>query len=263
MDHILSLSYGKDSIACLGAIQELGWPLDRIIHAEIWATESIPADLPPMMEFKAKADEIIKGLTGLTVEHVRAPKSFEEQFYTKYSKPGGVRYGQIYGWPMVVHVSNFGAWCNSRLKVKTLEKMQKDCIVYIGIAADEPNRFHNFSETKKSPLVAAGWTESDCFRWCTKHDLLSPIYETEIRSGCWFCQNQNTDALRRLRRNYPEYWALMLKWDADSKRTFRPDGHSVHDYDRRFQMEDDGLLQPHDRSFRWTQVTAPEREVRL
>ncbi len=30
--HVLSLSYGKDSIACLGAIEELGWPLDRIIH---------------------------------------------------------------------------------------------------------------------------------------------------------------------------------------------------------------------------------------
>ena len=52
--HVLSLSYGKDSIACLGAIEELGWPLDRIIHAEVWATDTIPADLPSMMEFKAK-----------------------------------------------------------------------------------------------------------------------------------------------------------------------------------------------------------------
>lgn len=34
MEHILSLSYGKDSLACLGAIEELGWKLDRIIHAE-------------------------------------------------------------------------------------------------------------------------------------------------------------------------------------------------------------------------------------
>ena len=30
MQHILSLSYGKDSLACLGAIEQLGWPLDRI-----------------------------------------------------------------------------------------------------------------------------------------------------------------------------------------------------------------------------------------
>ena len=46
MEHILSLSYGKDSLACLGAIDELGWPLDRIVHAEVWATDTIPADSP-------------------------------------------------------------------------------------------------------------------------------------------------------------------------------------------------------------------------
>lgn len=45
-EHILSLSYGKDSLGCLGAIKELGWPLDRIVHAEVWATDTIPADLP-------------------------------------------------------------------------------------------------------------------------------------------------------------------------------------------------------------------------
>lgn len=43
MEHILSLSYGKDSLACLGAIEQLGWPLNRIVHVEIWATDTIPA----------------------------------------------------------------------------------------------------------------------------------------------------------------------------------------------------------------------------
>ena len=28
-EHILSLSNGKDSLACLGAIEQLEWPLDR------------------------------------------------------------------------------------------------------------------------------------------------------------------------------------------------------------------------------------------
>jgi len=71
---VLSLSYGKDSLACLGAIEKLGWPLDRIVHAEIWATDTIPADLPPMVEFKAKADEIIKRRWGITVEHICATR---------------------------------------------------------------------------------------------------------------------------------------------------------------------------------------------
>lgn len=81
MEHILSLSYGKDSLACLGAIEQLDLPLDRIIHAEIWATDTIPADLPPMIEFKKKADKIIKERYGITVEHVSAEVTYEDIFY--------------------------------------------------------------------------------------------------------------------------------------------------------------------------------------
>lgn len=85
-EYILSLSYGKDSIACLFAIEQLGWPLDRIIHAEVWATDTIPADLPPMVEFKAKADTIIKERWGIEVEHVCAMRNgkkltYEDLFY--------------------------------------------------------------------------------------------------------------------------------------------------------------------------------------
>lgn len=80
---ILSLSYGKDSLACLGAIEKLGWPLDRIIHAEVWATDTIPADLPPMVEFKAKADEIIKRRWGIEVEHLCAVRNGEKLTYEK------------------------------------------------------------------------------------------------------------------------------------------------------------------------------------
>ena len=33
----------------------------------------------------------------------------------------------------------------------------------------------------------------------------------------------------------------MLKWDEDSPVTFKADGHTVHDFDRRFQLEDEGF----------------------
>lgn len=77
--YVLSLSYGKDSLACLDAIQKLGYPLDRIIHAEVWATKDIPADLPPMVEFKRKADEIILQRYGIVVEHFCATKRRERE----------------------------------------------------------------------------------------------------------------------------------------------------------------------------------------
>ena len=73
--NILSLSYGKDSLACFGACEQLGIKIDRVVHAEVWATDAIPADLPPMVEFKKKADKIIKDRWGLEVEHICSLKT--------------------------------------------------------------------------------------------------------------------------------------------------------------------------------------------
>lgn len=131
-EYVLSLSYGKDSLACLGAIEELGWPLDRITHAEVWATDDIPADLPPMVDFKVKADQIIKERFGIEVEHQCAVRNGEKLTYEKlfYHIPvrkeatinrfgeGGGRVPQIAGFPP--HLS---PWCNSRLKLRNLQRI--------------------------------------------------------------------------------------------------------------------------------------------
>lgn len=255
-EHILSLSYGKDSMACFGACELLGWPIDRVVTAEVWATDTIQADLPPMVEFKAKADEIIRERWGIQVEHFVSTKcekceadkvTYEMCFNAKMLK--GKHIGSIKGWPMAK-----GNWC-LKLKLTALNQMKikPDDIQYLGIAADEPARFHNLTATKKSPLVEAGWTEADCRLWREENNLLSPIYTTATRGGCWFCHNQPVGQLRLLRKDYPELWALMLKWDADSPVTFKSDGHTVHDYDRRFALEDDGIILP-DEPFRWAML---------
>ena len=40
----------------------------------------------------------------------------------------------------------------------------------------------------------------------------------------------------------------------DSPMTFKADGHTVHDFDQRFQLEDDGLICPNDKRFRWSML---------
>lgn len=249
---VLSLSYGKDSMACLGAIEQLGWPLDRIVTADVWATDTIPADLPPMVEFKDYADKVIKERYGIEVEHYKPSRTYEERFYTVRTEKAKHRPGLIYGWPF----SAIGAWCNSDVKMDAIRKCRqtyKGGIEYLGIAADEPNRFHNLTDTKLSPLVEIDWTEADCREWCEKNDLLSPIYTKASRGGCWFCHNQGVQQLRQLRHDYPDLWALLLKWDTDSPVTFHADGHTVHDFDRRFTLEDEGLINK-DEPFRWTML---------
>lgn len=266
MDYVLSLSYGKDSLACLGAIEQLGWPLTRIVHAEVWATDTIPADLPPMVEFKKKADKIIKERWGIDVEHYAAKSvdgvtrdlvTFEDCFYHVLTK--GKFSGTIKGFPMIK-----GNWC-TKLKLNALSQISKSAdgtIWYLGIALDEPNRFGNLTDLKRSPLVEAGWTENECFNWCLANDLLSPIYSSSARGGCWFCHNQSVQQLRLLRQNYPELWTLMLKWDNDSPVSFRSDGRTLHDLEQRFCYEDQGLLFS-DEVFRWKKLSDPLLNYRL
>ncbi len=80
-----SLSYGKDSMAMLHVVKDvLHKPLDRILTADIWATENIPAELPPMVDFKDKADRIILDRWGIKVEHLCATdKEGNKQTYEK------------------------------------------------------------------------------------------------------------------------------------------------------------------------------------
>lgn len=74
--------------------------------------------------------------------------------------------------------------------------------------------------------------------------------------GCWFCHNQGIDRLRILRRKHPNLWGMLLKWDKDSPIPFKADGHTVHDFEKRFQLEDDGHILPEE-TFRWKMLEEP------
>lgn len=255
MIHVLSLSYGKDSIACLYALREMGWPLERIVHAEVWATEYIPADLPEMVNFKKYADKKIKDEFGIDVEHVCAKDkngeklTYEKLFYRarKFALNGDEKH-KITGWPF-----QNAPWCNSRLKVSALKLDPSKYIQYIGIAYDEPKRYKTLVNNRISPLIAIGWPEEKCYNVCKENNLLSPIYVSSQRSGCWFCHNQSVNELRILRKKYPNLWHLMLAWDKDSPVAFKWNGHRLDEYDRRFWLEDKGIISENER-FRWDKI---------
>lgn len=249
MEYIASLSYGKDSIVIPELCMMFGLPLDRIVTVDIMATSTLPCELPPMVEFKKKADSIIKERYGIEVEHIKADKSYEEFFYTTFKK--GKNKGNIYGFPMIN-----GNWCTTNLKNKPLNSLSKNknIIQYLGICADEPKRVERLDGTNRVALPAQlGYTEAMCYDLAKSLDLLSPIYESATRGGCWFCHNQGVNQLRFLRKNYPDYWLLMLKWDRESPVPFKPDGHTLMDFDKRFRLEEQGVV-PTDRTFRWSML---------
>lgn len=309
----------------LDVIHSRGLPLDRITTTDVWATDTISANLPPVEAFKARMDERIFQLYGIKVEHLCArnpdgsKKTYEQMFYhvpvrrsqtlnverereaparnnprlpgsvepvvpswtqtdsqctgckvqspDSNQTPGttGVRNSKyhpgtgINGFPTL-----WLPWCRGGLKINLRQapfsserglttRKDRNIVEYLGIAADEPKRFGQLNEKKRAPLVEFGIDEDLCGLYCQYNDMLSPSYETSCRDGCWFCHNQGVAQLRHLRKNYPDLWALLMKWDLDSPVSFKADGHTVHDFDRRFQLEDEGYLVPGE-TFRWSML---------
>ena len=263
--YIARISHGKDSLKMLDVIVSRGLPLDRVTTTDIWATDTIRGEHPKMVAFKEQADEFIWRKYHIEVEHLCAMRDGEKLTYEKlfYHVPkrkpknaGKCKWeqGTILGFPTL-----FGPWCQSYLKRDVKDRANdkrvagkgRNIVEYLGIAADEPKRFGQLSERKRAPLVEFGIEEELCGLYCKYNGILSPSYETSCRDGCWMCHNQGVNQLRQLRKNYPNLWALLLRWDADSPVSFKPDGRTVHDYDWRFQLEDEGCLLPDDKTFRW------------
>jgi len=86
-EYIARISYGKDSLKMLDVIKSRGLPLDRITTTDVWATDTISANLPPLEEFKAKMDQRIWELYHIEVEHLCAinkdgsKRTYEQMFY--------------------------------------------------------------------------------------------------------------------------------------------------------------------------------------
>ena len=65
----------------------------------------------------------------------------------------------------------------------------------------------NGKPCKVSLLAKYGYTEAMARELCERHGLLSPIYKTYTRGGCWFCPNARISSFCHLRREHPSLWA--------------------------------------------------------
>lgn len=101
---------------------------------------------------------------------------------------------------------------NRECKLKPIKRYYKqwrenyDIVQYIGIAADESLRLARLGDGKVSLLAKYGYTEQMAYDLCKSRDLLSPIYETRSRGGCFFCPNAKIREFAHLRKHHPELW---------------------------------------------------------
>lgn len=232
--YVLSLSFGKDSMALLCEIIKNKYPLDSVVFCDIKFNENISGEHPLMAKWiKEYAENKVNAMLmengyNFKVTHLTSKKNFIEQFYTIKQK--GNHVGDNYGFPYVI-----GAWCNSRLKlvpvhnyINTYIKSGKTVIEYIGIAKDEPKRLERYADLTSNnhrfiTLADFNIDENTALEICKQNNLLSPKYEKSFRGGCWFCPKQCQWDLYCLWHDYPDYYNMLQNIEKDSHNTFKPD----------------------------------------
>lgn len=122
---------------------------------------------------------------------------------------GGRHKGKIYGFPI-------GGMCtiNRECKLKPIREYYRqfegEIVQYVGIAADEPKRLARMENkgkiSKVSLLAKYGYSEEMAKQKCLEYGLLSPIYETGTRGGCWFCPNARMKSLAEFKAKHLDLW---------------------------------------------------------
>lgn len=216
--YIASCSFGKDSIATILLALEHNEPLDRAVFAEVMfdAERNISGEIPEHIEWIYSTAIPKLEAMGVKVDVVRT-KDYKFFFYkrrTEKSKPEyrGKREGFVIGKRCRMCGEKSAA---IRRYYKQYAGMQ--IVQYVGIAIDEPVRLaRSNARGCVSLLEKYGYTEKMARAKCEEYGLLSPIYQTESRGGCWFCPNARHSHFMRIYTKFPHLWnelRLMSKAD--------------------------------------------------
>ncbi len=152
LEYIARISHGKDSLKMLDVIITRGLRMDRITSTDVWATDTIRAELPEMVAFKDRADEYIWQKYRIEVEHLCAMRNgkkltYEKMFYhvpnRKPSSSGGgycQKQGTILGFP-----TKWGPWCQPALKRRVADQAAGFPCTNIPLVSEAQNRLYTDS----------------------------------------------------------------------------------------------------------------------
>lgn len=237
MKYIASCSFGKDSLAMILTILKHNLPLDEVIYCEVMFDENISGEYPEHRDFVYNtAIPALKDTYGLKVTVLRSDKNYKAECQHICTK--GPRIGTPVGFP-----SLWSPWCNGYLKRRPMQKYWKeqgeDVHQYVGIAVDEPKRLARLLEkpNTSAPLADYGLTEADAKEICKAAGLLSPIYDTRDRNGCWMCHNGRICDLKRLYATHPDLWDELRKLQDISDHPFKDGRINLYDLEARFADE--------------------------
>ena len=158
LKHIVSCSFGKDSLATILLALEYGEPLDEAVYCEVMFDKTISGEVPEHRDFIHHTAIPKLERMGVEVRVLRAEKTYVDLFtgtVTRGPKKGMLRAFPLYG----------KCYVQRDCKIKPICQYQKnlpaDTVQYIGIAYDEPKRLSRLKGQQVSLLAKYKFTEED------------------------------------------------------------------------------------------------------
>lgn len=220
MKRYISWSGGKDSSASIALCYEKGIHLDGVVMSEVMFDHShnISGENPKHIKWVYEVAKPTIEKMGYPVIIIRDKEDYLSLFnYRIKNSKIAERNGRKRGWLL-------GGMCaaNDQLKMRPLREFFKSVGEHeqvVGIAFDEVKRLESLHAKKNrwSILEREGVIEADTYPLCRKYNLLSPIYDTRSRGGCWFCPNCEVKEYARLAKEYPHLWAELEKLSHDKE----------------------------------------------
>lgn len=205
MKYIVSISFGKDSLAMLLRLLEENKPIDEVVFFD---TE---------MEFSCiyqimKRIELMLDEKGIKFTRLKAKQGFMHMMLNHEVKHRDGTTSHGYKW-----CGGVCRWFTSQ-KTQTIKNYLKkydEYIEYVGIAVDEPKRFEK-NRNKLLPLVEWNMTEKDCLDYCHKKGFYwyegeRELYDYLDRVSCWCCKNKNLKELKNIYKYFNHYWLALCE----------------------------------------------------
>lgn len=241
MKHIVSVSFGKDSLAMLLMLIEKKYPLDEVVFfdtsKEFQAIYNLRDKIIPLLENK-----------GIKFTQLEPSMSFDYKMFEKPVCKRGTKEVHKYGY----------SWCGGTCrwgttdKLITIEKYCKGQYEYVGIAVDEPIRLEKERKGNKLfPLAEWDMTERDCletcyvmdYNWLEKTNSIYDVpeyidlYNILDRVSCFCCRNKNLKELKAIYYYFTNsYWQQLKDIQSKLPEPMKKSG-SIFELEERFKNE--------------------------
>lgn len=242
--YTLSFSGGKDSLALFLKILEEGVKLDEVVTVDLGDEYDAIYDVLLYVKSICVREHI--KFTVLTIPETKEYLDFKErtgikismfEFLVFYHMKANGKKG--YGW---CGKQRWGTSIKKQILNNYYQSLDRFIIEYVGIAADEVHRIDikdHKNYAKAYPLIKWNMKESDCLEYCYQYNVQwiengIRLYDILDRVSCKHCQQKNLKELSNIRKYLPTLWESFKDWQERIPYSYRSDGSTIFDLDKRF-----------------------------